>query len=187
MSDLRNQILRAFVSYDKNRFKLHEVRSFGGYTFASDGHSAVCVPRIAEDADDHTIAPRLAAWIDYAMADRVRPMPSVKFPEPEIEECPACEGRGTEHDCPDCNCECSSCDGTGEWEQRLLVRYNGTLINGKQWKRIASLPNARIADQPNDKEHILFTFDGGVGLLMRMRGCEPDDVVVDVALEMEAA
>lgn len=182
MSDLRQQILNSFVSRDEYRDSLREPKSWGAYTYASDGRMAVQVPRIAEDADDHSIAPRLERWIEIARDARLRSIPPVEFPEAERDDCAACDGSGKEHECPDCCCDCPSCDGTGEWVQRIIVRYNGTLIDGRAWRLISALPNARVADAPNSSEHILFDFDGGAGLIMRMRRHDGDDAVVDVKI-----
>lgn len=167
--------LTKFCSNDPFRPALGTPWSRDGYTFAING---VVVIRVAErpDVPDQEGLPnldlmqkefqRICAFRPWRF---VLPLP----PAATQEKCDACYGRGTEHDCPDCECECEYCEGRGvikkspeEQERRISASYAGVLYALGHIRLIASLPDLEIETAPRPDAATRFTFAGGDGLLM---------------------
>jgi hypothetical protein len=93
--------------------------------------------------------------------------------------CDKCDGRGAVHDCPDCECECTECEG-GTCHQPVMVAWRGAHISRGMWLLISALPGSMIASRPPLPpiyDHVSFAFDGGVGIVMPMRTPTiPEDV-----------
>jgi hypothetical protein len=97
------------------------------------------------------------------------PLPACEIPKGEVITCDECAGRGTEHDCPDCNCDCALCDGTGEITEAISVTVRGAIYNTVYIRRIMDLPGLLFSTNPPQVDAARFTFDGGEGLIMPMR------------------
>lgn len=74
----------------RSRYDLSEPFSRGQYTYATNGHIIVRVPRIAEDAEAHW--PKIETVTDAISHAALAPLPRVAVPEPI--ECPTCRGFG---------------------------------------------------------------------------------------------
>jgi hypothetical protein len=158
----------------------------GQYTYQTDGRIIVRVPAKPEYGPmDKTDA--IAAWIDKWLADGAGdvmvPVPTVMLPDQNVTRCEDCDGRGFEHDCRDCSCECSACDGDGEITLRIGVKFGEVVIFWKYWRQIAALPNARLSCVENANGHLAFAFDGGAGITSRMRDVGGEDLIVSAESE----
>jgi len=161
--------LHQFCSTDKNRPKLVSPFSRNEYTYATNGHIIVRVPR-RDDIQETADAPNPTTLFDDA-EPRMDYRPAI-FPElPSYKstkiECFRCEGRGTEHDYPDCTCECIECGGDGfdEKEPAIYIGIDGVPFALKYVIKIASLPNIQVG-KAVPSGALPFRFDGGEGLLM---------------------
>jgi hypothetical protein len=149
--------------------------SFGEHTYATNGHVAVRVARrddIAEaggnliKSSSETLCKAFDEAKSQPLATFMRALPAPLPPE----ECEICEG-GTEppHDCPDCECECEDCDGTGKVWTFRRVRFSNFDVSEKYLRMLAALPGLHIGTPPDSHAAVLFSFDGGSALLMPMR------------------
>ena len=96
--------------------------SIDGWTYASDGAFLVRVPRRDDVGEcESDFAAKVLAVVSAAAALRkphYSPAPKFELPEPLEKKvrCFPCDGSGKAHrrHCPDCQCECPVCHGTGE-------------------------------------------------------------------------
>lgn len=155
--------LRPFVSRERGRTSyLLAPWSAGRWTYATNGIVAVRVPRRA-DVKEETATPaaRIDTWLDDAPLEALlRAMPAADCTPPG-RACDWCDGRGTEHNCPSCDCDCEQCNGSGDVAVQWSVEWFGQYLDGNYWQAIAALPGARIATAVNGFDHLRFTFDGG--------------------------
>lgn len=173
---LTNSILRSFCGSDPRCSITYRPWSVGAYSYATNGRIIVRVPRLDDvpPPDDAKIE-KTAAQIDEWLA-KLDDTPRVAVPRIEIPKgrswtCDKCDGRGFEHDCPDCNCECTDCEA-GTCHQPVMVAWRGTHVSRDMWRLIAALPGSRIASSPPLPpiyDHVSFAFDGGVGIVLPMR------------------
>lgn len=168
---------RAFCANDSDiRRGLTEPFSIGAYTYATNGHIAVRLPRCEEVPEGNEDRAYNAAAIDKMLSDRIGAQVPTPFERklPDIEEggeCELCDGTGKGHpDCPDCDCDCDDCNGTGEWHKRQRVRFDGYDVDVKYLRMIIMLPEAKIAIGKSERNDwpLLFSFDGGFGVVMPM-------------------
>lgn len=104
--------------------------SYGEYTYATNGHILVRIPRLADVPEWEALnekAARMFDPLDYAaLAGRLIAIP--EFQQPEQPPCGPCGGTGKAEICPECDgdgevhlsnsfndyhCECKTCDGYG--------------------------------------------------------------------------
>ena len=174
--------LKPFCGNDPLRFYLHRPWSQDEFSYATNGHIIVRVPRradIAENKDAPNTAKVFANWVDPD-----RPLPPISIP-PEIgePECRVCDGRGTMHNCPDCGCTCKRCEGRGATSNHsdLSIGFAGECFAAKYIKILMQLPSVTIAN-PKEKEGPLpFAFDGGIGMLMPIRGRNSEHIQAEGA------
>jgi hypothetical protein len=171
--------LQRFCSEDDFRESLRKPFSHGEYSYATNGVYAVRVPR-REDVPEGD-KPNLAEQLDRILAPlEGASFEAIDFTVPDLdepsstEECEDCDGRGLEHECPDCDCECTTCGGTGSVEktESISVSALGGIFRLPYLRRILALPEVEVASLPRDYETpkpALFRFDGGVAALMLMR------------------
>jgi hypothetical protein len=136
--------------------------SLNGHTYATNGHICVRVPRRPDIPENKEAPnPENLEW-DFSRM-KFGPLPE----GPLREQCRMCDGRGYEHDCPDCRRECEHCDGIGE---QLLppIRIGEARFKGVYISWIRELPGLEIG-KPKPVDPLPFRFDGGEGLLMPMR------------------
>lgn len=162
---------------DGTRYGIAKPFSQGDFTFATNGHIAIRVPRIAEVAEE-PVAPDMQTRL-FGLYKWDEDCAWLKPPEPifEISDCTFCGGKGrvrTERSRNSSPCE--MCDGTGK------DRTGSVLVAGpKGWTRIASryieliltLPTPLIAVVGNESDlnmkPVRLNFTGGDGLIMPMR------------------
>lgn len=160
--------LQPFCSTYEGRPRLQKPFSRGEFTYATNGHILVRVPRlpeVAEDFDAPAVEVTFAA-IDNAVA--LAPFPPA-LPEIKTVECGDCDEEGQAvHDCPDCQCVCETCGGTHRYEPDTSISIAGAYFNLKYIRQIAALPHARFqVETPKDSPNY-FEFDGGIGCVMPM-------------------
>ena len=162
--------LEIFCATD--RPKLARPFSIGAWTYATNGHILVRVPR-RDDVAENPDAPNASLVYEKVKSPRrYKQVPQFELSGPfeweEERECWRCRyHKGKIHDCPDCKCACPECGGTGKLTDRNFkktqigrVGYNSKYISWLQ-----SLPGVEIGP-PHKKDPLAFRFDGGEGLLM---------------------
>ncbi|MBR0871176.1 hypothetical protein JQ633_12465 [Bradyrhizobium tropiciagri] len=153
---------------EQRRIVLQSPFTRGAYTYATDGHILIRVDRLdSAPIDDKIAAEKVLIGLDAATFAPVGTIVlAAKMP---AQECNACEGRGTEHDCPRCECQCEACGGRGsiDPERTVSVDFAGAIFALKYVRQLLSLPNVEIAFETATPGPLLFRFDGGVGALMR--------------------
>lgn len=165
------QALRMFCAKEHEiRPALHNPFSKDGYTWATNGHMMIRVDLMDEIAE-HPTAPNVTKVFNDAFdGSNMRKLNHEGFSYEEMEtECTACDGRGTEHDCPDCTCECEYCNGSGVCVQKTSVYVGKALFNASYIKTLLSLPNIVVQSDPDPMKPMPFSFDGGCGLLLPLR------------------
>ena len=162
--------LKQFCSRDPCRPNLYSPCSRGEWTYATDGHIAVRVPRIEVTIDTPKYYPPIET-LPFADAETIfTPAPKIAIPEIGSRECERCSGRGHQHDCPDCKCECEGCGGTGQGYERASVGIGTAVFDAKYIALILRLPNIQFASPPKEIEPMAFRFNGGDGVLMPTHG-----------------
>ena len=115
----------------------------------------------------------MAVFSKYARSKpHYSPAPKFELPESleEKVQCYKCGGAGTAHTCPDCQCKCPKCQGTGELtELGELVKIDRASFNPKYIAWLQSLPNLELDRVLRARKPLRFRFDGGEGLLMPCR------------------
>ena len=160
--------LKRFCSTDEYRQHLHQPWSAGEWTYATNGHIAVRVPRLdGVPENDKAPTANILKIFDFQMPP-MRPLNIVELPTAEETECEECDGRGRQHTCPDCQCPCpcQKCDGSGVVLGKQCVLIGTTYFDVKYIRLLfdlrASVP-VEIKGNP-----MPFIFDGGVGVLMAL-------------------
>ena len=171
--------LQPFCSKDASRTYLLKPFSRGEFSYATNGHIMVRVPRRSDIGEDSK-APATEKVFDDNVADGFEPAPVIKLPDlTEMitkEECQGCEnhiGKGCE--CEMCQCTCDECDGTGEVESEstVSVGIKGAIYMRKYIAMLLALPDLEFG--PIHKTNPLrFRFNGGEALLQPMRGRADD-------------
>ena len=117
--------LTVFCGKGDVRTYLHDPFSIGEYSYATDGHVAIRIPR-RDDVPEIENAPDIgkvfAPLVDLAF----QPLPSITILAVSLPECRDCDGKGYGEKCSECHgegnhgcdCEycgreCDECDGTG--------------------------------------------------------------------------
>ena len=137
--------------------------SLNEHSYASNGHICVRVPR-RSDIAENTEAPNAEQRLPWNFS-RVTfaPLPKLKL----LEKCGWCAGRGHQHNCPDCQCECEHCDGSGK-RSVANVRIGKAYFAGPYIEWIQALPGVEIG-KPHPSRPLAFRFTGGDGLLMPLK------------------
>lgn len=165
------------TAQDDYRKWLHTPFSIGEFTYATDGAIMIRVPLVAEWP-----APENRK-LDVHCADLFKSLGEVTFISPlpattpsdvetsEEVECEACDGRGHDHECPDCTCTCDNCGGSGNEKKvdKISTVFHGNIYRLKYVREILALPGIEIApDSVNEPKRVplLFRFDSGAGVLM---------------------
>ena len=162
--------LQKFCSTDKSRNHLHAPFSRGGYTWATNGHIALRLP-LREDIPENDQSPNIErVWRD-GVGEYVPVTPWI-VPKPDRKDCEMCDARGTLHECPSCTCECEECEGTGYVDEIQSVTVGSADIQAKYAALMMTLPGlAVIVPEKDDTKSMMlhFRFDGGEGILMKLR------------------
>ncbi|HEX5320598.1 MAG TPA: hypothetical protein VFW46_15650 [Stellaceae bacterium] len=161
--------LKPFCSNESWRPYLHKPFADGEWVYATNGHICVRVPRNTHDAVPEKNAPDAKRLFDIAgCGQELVDLPKIDLPETIFSPCSECHGRGTEHDCPDCECACESCGGTGDTISEISVSLAGAVFLARYIKLMQALP-APVKIEANRLDHnkpLFFVFEGGQGLLM---------------------
>lgn len=182
--------LQSFCGTDATRWYLCKPFSWGNFSYVTDG----CIMlRLARCGDIPAIDDRAPALNFNAPLD---PDCGIPFsinnlllpPAPTAKgECQACRGRGTDHDCPECECVCDRCNGQGdlEVERRISTTLNGEFYSLRYIRLISTLPGFKVAEGVTAMMAPLqFRFDGGIGALMPLHG-GPHDTHIDIEIGTE--
>ena len=163
--------LTQFCERNAMRLWLSEPFGVGEYTYASNCHILVRVPRsewpsyyLPEEARPASF-PTLLEWLDGSPA--MAPLPAIP-PGPFYEKCFMCSGSGeVDYDCCGGHIgECDECDGEGVIEKHTFYRFGSRSFNARYLRMIQALPDAQLAIDGPKMDAALFTFTGGRGLLM---------------------
>lgn len=161
--------LQPFCSTENSLEYLRRPWSKEGFTYATNGHVLIRVPRLS-DVPENDKAPNtdkiFAGTADQTATQKI---PTAKIPKGRTFECVSCEGRGTEHDCPDCTCECEECGGVGRSEEQISAGILGAIYSAKYIRQLLTFPGLRFSSSPPVDGPARFVFDGGEGAIMPMR------------------
>jgi len=187
------ELLKQFCSHDPTRYYLMKPFSQDGYTWATNGHIMVRVAQIDGiapfDGKAINVARPLKGIEDAQFSSRAFTLPPA--PE-ELDDCIKCAGRGTEHECPDCDCTCEYCKGTGrvDRESKISTTISGQIVQLAYARMVAGLPGVEVSERASEGiAPLFFRFDGGVGALMPLSCKSHDHVEIEVtpqALEKNA-
>lgn len=182
--------LKPFCSTKEHVLEIREPFPRGDFTYATNGHIMVRIPRRPEDAEVER-APHAEKLFDKAPLLALAPFPEINLPAAKIEDCVECDG-GTEspHSCPDCSCECPKCEGDGQVEVMTTIELNGAIFNTKYLRLIQALPGVLFPVAAPKAEGVRFTFDGGEGMVMPCNGhatryVRPDGTICDPEADAE--
>ena len=110
---MNNKTLSLEMFCDPERPELARPFSIDAWTYASNGHILVRVPRrddVGECKGD--FAAKVLALMSAAASRKPRYSPAPKFELPESfereEDCFDCSGTGKAHNCPACQCVCAA-------------------------------------------------------------------------------
>lgn len=154
---------------------------FGNESIATNGHILVKVPARDGDAPPDKAPKTLDGYLtkifERAPDLTYSPAPPVTLPPeeaPKVVECDDCDGRGYDHDCPECTCTCDACAGSGKQivEEKVSTNFCGGLFRLDYVRQVVSLPDLKLAVGSSDFNKsvpLLFKFDGGEGALMPLR------------------
>lgn len=187
-------MLQRFCADDHARATITKPFSFGDYTYATNGHVCIRVPRMAEVTPESDIITRLT-W-DHEEISGWQEMP-YGYLVPPMVLCPSCRGSKLYQACLGCefnracdedemkDCErlmetgarCTECDRDGRVYGkrcfRVLMCEGGTNLNGEYLELLRILPgHIWIAPDPKDSLHAnvrIRSSAGWDGLLMPMR------------------
>ena len=190
------EILKKFVSQNDPREYMRGPFNRGEWTYATNGHIAVRVPKIdgiATLAEKHI--PKLEGPFKRTHSDNA----FVALPPlPPLEKCRFCNGTGVAYECEECDGDgefehgshtyaCKECDGRGQ------VTYSGGIeaacwrCGGSGAKRIVpiqvggshfdlfylhlinGLPGAKFSPGAGRMDMAMFVFDGGEGILIPLK------------------
>lgn len=169
--------LQPFCSKDEARYYLHTPFSFGDFTYATNGHLLVRVPRLADiSAPD---GPITSASVESVLVCHegatFSSIPPFALPAHEMIECDWCEGSGKDEFFDDlADDKCDECAGTGKMPRPRTMTVRGVIFDADYIARIAALPGALFSDAPapgskpgnGPQKPTPFKFDGGVGCIV---------------------
>ncbi len=159
--------------------KIGKPFSRGEFTYAVNGHIGVRVPRLADVPEDDK-AP--AAELIFRFDDvEFFPVEPPTLPPTEMVDCPACHGRGSEHDCPDCTCRCGKCNGATEIDisRETSASVGGVPFNVAYLRLMFDLPDLMLPKSVHPTNPLRFKFDGGHGLIMPRRNPCPEHLELE--------
>lgn len=169
--------LKSFCGREESRPYMSLPFSVGEWTYATNGHICIRIPRVPEigECTEEKLPIAAVKLFDALPSDGFVPLPPIKIEHEEWEECPECDGRGHDHDCPSCQCVCDDCDGTGVPKEGhgTSVGVNDVIFHGIYVAKLQKLPNVAITKPLLEVSYtsvkgVFFRFDGGEGILMPM-------------------
>lgn len=161
--------LKQFCGTDPFRPYLLTPFSAGDFSYATNGNLMVRIPRLPELPEQDKIA-KWDAPLEGIETRTFAPLPHGPIPDVPESECEVCSGRGRDHECPDCECICGHCHGSGEARPKTSTTVRGNNYNIRYVAMMLALPGAEPAEKTEEGKPLLFKFDGGVGAIMPLRG-----------------
>ena len=154
------ELLKKFVSQDDPRKYMRSPFTRGEWTYATNGHIAVRVPKI----DGVEILPEKYIPSLEGLFQSVGGNDFIALPwMPPLEECQLCIGTGIAYECPEC-------DGEGEFEHGThsycCKECGGSHFDLFYLYLINGLPGAKFSPGAGQEGMACFVFDGGEGILM---------------------
>lgn len=164
---MTEQDLMKFCDTDmqSSRSGISKPWSAGKWTYATNGHIIVRVPRI-ESVPENKDAPKgFTGCQSLEAAFGIRPRKWLDLPTvmPKMEPCESCLGEGKFKNTP-----CRGCNGTGQQQTHSRIDMGAADFSDVYLSWIAALPGSKIGPMKHDT-FAVFKFDGGMGLLMPMR------------------
>lgn len=168
--------LQKFCSTDERRPHICKPYSRGEYTYATNGHMLVRVGR-SVDFSENEQAPDCESIIKLCQPIYFQPLDNITMPEPIFRDVKCRCDEEPEHDCPSCDCfegsgdDCDFCHGKGIYTQvdYGCVAIGKVCFDPKYIALIKDLPSA-VIQNPIPSHPCLFKFDGGIGVVMPLRG-----------------
>lgn len=143
--------------------------SDGEYTYATNGHICVRVPK-QDDAEldeaNRLFSVKINEYLANIPGCNMLPMPKGTLPQ-RVKDCVVCRGSG-QVTCPCCDrpgAECDNCGGMGGYRAPTVEVLPGIIVNAEYFALIHNLPNARIGCHGKGTP-VFFEFDDGCGALM---------------------
>lgn len=147
--------------------------SIGNFTYAGDGYCVVRIPR--RSCIEEVLGAPDISKLHFVQEIAFSPFNlDDAFAHPAEwetnENCRECNGSGSEHECPDCTCDCEDCDGTGTVTvpQMASCSVRGAIFRLRDIQLICGLSSVQFPIQPSQRDGVPFRFEGGVGLVMPM-------------------
>lgn len=170
--------LTQFCEKEGLRYYLKTPCSRGEFTYATNGHILVRVAR-RDDAPEVEKFPDVSRVMAlYHDGNFIAPPSGVIIPKnvEDDHDCTDCDGSGKEHNCPSCQCECNTCNGSGKITDETIVevRVGAGVYNGKYISMILAIEGVEILPPDKSEEPLLFRFPEGVGIVMARRTQKED-------------
>jgi hypothetical protein len=161
--------LTPFCGTDETRPYLMKPFSRGDFTYATDGHICVRVSRREDVPEQENFDRPDITKLPWGTDREYVSLAPLSLPPVCTEECDCFDGY--EHDCPDCECVCATCNGTSQrdCDYDTSVDLLDRPFALRPVRLLIALPNLQIA-AISDMHALAFTFDGGAGFLMALRG-----------------
>ena len=189
------ELLKKFVSQGDPREYMRSPFNRGEWTYATNGHIAVRVPKIdGVEALPKKHIPNLEGLFQSASGNDFIVLPTLPTPE----NCQMCNGTGVAYECEECDGDgefehgshtykCKECGGHGQVAYSGgidtvcrhcggagVTRYKPMQVGGSHFDLfylhlINGLPEAKFAPGARQLDMARFVFDGGEGILMPMR------------------
>jgi hypothetical protein len=175
---MTEQILTPFCYAGTDRPHLSRPFSLGEWTYATNGHIAVRVPRRPDVPESETSIPIEKLFADFAGWRTWAKLLPLDAPQPSDVPCSCYDGRL--HDCPSCECNCPKCDGSGLAPLDASVGIGEAAFDAKYIRMIAPLPGLLVPPAPHPTDPMPFCFKGGEGILMPLRGARAIHVVAEI-------
>lgn len=176
--------LQPFCGGGTARPYLNTPFSLGKFSYATNGHVLVRVPRRSEFSEFSADVPMNVEGVLKSVGEvkyEVRAVALPPKPVIALVPCDECNGTGREHDCRSCECDCEGCGGKGQVapDPSVSTTVCGLPVNLEYVRLILALPGIEWATSAVAKDRpIGFRFTGGVGCLMPMRGRYPTHIHV---------
>jgi hypothetical protein len=164
------ELLKTFCGTDENRAILHHPSSQDEFTYATDARVIVQVPRMAEVPQVEGFPKCDSVMAEWKQEGHWRNIVVAEIPPVEEKECDTCNGTG-DHDCG-CGTPhpCGDCEGSGKDYPLQTVKIGGAWLNCIFVRKMLALPNLEFNYTGKPTEARSFRFDGGIGLIMPMKG-----------------
>lgn len=182
---MKHDQLLEFCSHyrDEPREWLLKPFRWNGFDYASDGNIFVRTaanemnygpPIVSSTKTSKNMGQRMDELITEAWSV-LRPIPDWDRELLDFDECDSCDGHGWNYQIEfdsreEVKVMCDRCEGEGRNRIRNEIEVGACVVDSYYLRLMESLPNAQIAyPTSDDMRGIMFSFDGGVGVVMPMR------------------